>query len=100
MTQDQRLLNYLEQYGKVNPLEAWKELGIYRLSAAVLRLRKLGYNIVTNRIDVKNKFNESCHVAEYHLVSDEPKPQGWYLRALSAIRGATDDLIEINGKPS
>lgn len=63
--QKQRLLDYLKRYGSVNPLEAWQELGIYRLSDTVLKLRKDGYQIETTRMDVKNRFNEKCHVAKY-----------------------------------
>ena len=64
-TQEKRLLNYLRQNENINPLEAWKKLGIYRLSAVILILRKRGYNIITDRINVKNRFNEDCLVANY-----------------------------------
>ena len=70
MSQKQRLLDFLLTYKKINPLQAWKELGIYRLSDTVLQLRKDGYSIDTAKIEVKNKFNEDCKVAEY-------KMRGW-----------------------
>lgn len=63
--QKERLLDYLQKNGSINPLEAWKELGIYRLSATILELRKQGHIIETTRMDVKNRFNEKCHVAKY-----------------------------------
>ncbi len=68
MTQKERLENYLLLNGKINPLEAWSKLGIYRLSAVVFDLRRDGYIIVTNRKAVKNQFNEECFVAEYELI--------------------------------
>jgi hypothetical protein len=64
-TQDERLLDYLKDNGNINPLRAWKELGIYRLSACVHRLRNKGWNIVTERIGVLNQFDEKCLVANY-----------------------------------
>lgn len=67
MTQKQRLLGYLNWRGSVTPLVAWTELGIYRLSATIFELRKEGVNIKTTFVDVKNKFEESCHVAKYTL---------------------------------
>ena len=67
MSQKKRLLDFLLVYKKINPLQAWKELGIYRLSDTVLQLRKDGYAIDTTKIEVKNKFNEDCKVAEYRM---------------------------------
>ena len=45
MNQNKRLLNYLEQGNKINPLKAWNELGIYRLASRVCDLRKEGTEI-------------------------------------------------------
>lgn len=67
MTQDERLLNYLKDNYNINPLEAWTELGIYRLSACIHRLRKQGWNIETETIGVFNRFDELCMVGDYKL---------------------------------
>lgn len=67
MTQTERLTNYLKQYGKINPLTAWSDLGIYRLSAVIFLLRKEGYKITTNLVEVKNRFDEPVQFAEYRL---------------------------------
>ena len=63
-----RLLDYLEAQRSVTPMEAWFDLGIYRLSACVFKLRKLGHNIITSRVTVKNRFGEDCIVANYRLI--------------------------------
>lgn len=65
MTQSNRLLDYLKTNGTINPLESWQQLGIYRLSDTVFRLRKEGYLIRTDLVEVKNQFNEVCRVANY-----------------------------------
>lgn len=65
MTQSNRLLDYLKTNGTINPLESWQQLGIYRLSDTVFRLRKQGYLIRTDLVEVKNQFNEVCRVANY-----------------------------------
>lgn len=65
MTQANRLLDYLKTNGTINPLESWQQLGIYRLSDTVFRLRKEGYLIRTDLVEVKNQFNEVCRVANY-----------------------------------
>jgi hypothetical protein len=66
-TQDERLLDYLKDNHSINPLEAWTELGIYRLSACIHRLRKVGWNIDTDTIGVFNQFDELCMVGDYKL---------------------------------
>jgi hypothetical protein len=66
-TQVERLEKYLQEHKKINPLQSWRNLGIYRLSAVILKLRKRGLSITTKRIDVPNQFGEFCNVAEYQL---------------------------------
>jgi len=66
-TQAARLLATLLLKDHVEPLEGWRALGIYRLADAVLQLRRLGWPVVTGRLDVANRFGEACHVANYFL---------------------------------
>lgn len=70
MTQKDRLLNFLKTHRQINPLQAWQVLGIYRLSAVILDLRKEGWLISTIKTEVKNQFGEACHVATYVLEND------------------------------
>ena len=65
--QEQRLLDYLKTNFKVSPMDAWIELGIYRLSDVVFKLRNKGYEIETERKSVLNRFDEPCNFAEYVL---------------------------------
>ena len=66
-TQEQRILNHLQRYHKITPIKAWNSYGVYRLSDVILKLRRQGYPIETNRVNVKNRFGEKCRVAEYTL---------------------------------
>jgi hypothetical protein len=66
-THEGRLLEYLKARTRINPLEAWAELGIYRLSAVVFALRQKGHDIKTNIKPVLNRFDEPCNFAEYEL---------------------------------
>lgn len=70
MTQKTRLAGYLRNFKKINPLDAWQMLGIYRLSAIVYDLRKENWNIKTTDLTVYNKFGDKCIVAQYELVDD------------------------------
>ena len=67
MTQKQRLLTYLEQGNKINPLKAWQELGIYRLASRICDLRKEGNEIKDEWLEVPNRFGEFVRVKQYYL---------------------------------
>ncbi len=66
-SQNKRLLKRLQEGKRVDPLSAWSVLGIYRLSARIHDLREEGHKIETERIQVKNQFNETITVANYTL---------------------------------
>lgn len=66
-TQASRLLAMLLHNERINPLRGWQELGIYRLSDTAFQLRGMGWPVTTGRLDVANRFNEPCYVAEYYL---------------------------------
>ncbi len=66
--QETRLLEYLKTNYRITPIEAWNELGIYRLSDVVFKLRNKKYEIETELIPVRNRFNEPCSFAEYKLL--------------------------------
>lgn len=40
MTQKEMVIKYMEQYGSIEPLTALRELGVYRLSDVILKIRK------------------------------------------------------------
>jgi len=69
MNQCERLLKYLQDHNTIDPLQAWNVLGIYRLSARINDLRKLGHNIETNKKKVTNRFEEKLSVADYQLMN-------------------------------
>jgi hypothetical protein len=72
-TQTERLAAWLRAHGSITPLEAWSELGIYRLAARINDLRKQNVPIDTETVTVRNRFGEPCTVARY--VYEAPKAQ-------------------------
>lgn len=62
MSQNTQILSYLQQGKKLNPLQAWKKFGVYRLSARILDLRKQGHQINTENVTKQGKT-----FAEYSL---------------------------------
>jgi Helix-turn-helix domain len=76
MTQKERVIEWFKQNTHLNPLQAWKHLGIYRLGDVIFRLKKdlagTEYEIVTERMDVENRFREKCNVGNYHYRKISP----------------------------
>ena len=66
-TQAARFLAALLAALQINPLLAWRDFGIYRVSYVVFRLRKLGWPVITADLAVSNRFGEECIVALYSL---------------------------------
>lgn len=71
MTHCTRILNYMRQYGGITTLDAFRELGVARLSARIKDLRNSGYSIIGNMVEVENRYGEKCRVKRYVLREGE-----------------------------
>lgn len=70
-TQCERVLAYMQEFGGITQLDALKDLGVMRLASRISDLRKQGKVIKKSMRAVKNRYNESCTIAEYTLASGE-----------------------------
>lgn len=59
-----KVRDYIEVHGTITPLHAWRVLGVYRLSARILELRRSGINVKTTLIKVRTT---GARVASYSL---------------------------------
>ena len=66
-TQNQRILNYIAEFGSITQLEALRDLGVMRLASRISDLRQQGYPITSNNEPVKNRFDETCYIKRYSL---------------------------------
>jgi len=69
MKQNERLLEWLQSGKSITALESFNQLGIMRLASRVCDLKKQGYEIKSEMIGVKNRYNEKCSVKRYWLDS-------------------------------
>jgi hypothetical protein len=67
MTQKDRILHYLRRCGSISPVEAFSELGCYRLRARIYDLRADGYDITSELESHQNRFGETVSYARYTL---------------------------------
>ena len=71
MTQNDKVLMYLQQFGSINPLQALSDLGIMRLASRISDLKSMGYGIEKRMVTGKNRYGESVSYAEYRLKDEE-----------------------------
>ncbi len=70
MTQCERVLQYMQDFGSINPMQALGDLGCYRLGARIWDLRHDGHRIPRRMVAAKNRYGERVSYAEYRL--EEP----------------------------
>jgi hypothetical protein len=67
ITQCERILRHLKDYGSITSLEAVNEYGIMRLASRINDLRSEGIAIVSEMKTGKNRYGETTHFAVYRL---------------------------------
>ena len=71
LTQCERVLRHLEDYGSITSLEAMSEYGIMRLASRISDLKDQGYAIVSERVTGKNRYEETTSYSVYRLANKE-----------------------------
>lgn len=67
VTQARLIVEYLEEFGSITPLEAIRDIGCYRLSARISDIKKMGIPIKTEMVNVKNRRGKFSRIARYSL---------------------------------
>ena len=66
-TQADRVLAYIQTFGSITTIEAFRDLGVTRLSARIYELRARNINIESTNVTSKNRYGENCTYAKYYL---------------------------------
>ena len=67
VTQKDRIINYIREFGSISSWEAYQELGITQLGARIDNLQKDGYTFVTEWEHRKNRYGEDVQFKRYYL---------------------------------
>ena len=67
MTQTEKVLRHMRDFGSITALEAISEYGILRLASRISDLKRQGYPIVGKVEAVKNRYEETCYIKRYSL---------------------------------
>ena len=76
ISQCDRILRHLRDYGSITSLEAITEYGILRLASRINDLKKRGYNITSNTVMGENRYKEKVHYSAYRLIEKQENPNG------------------------
>lgn len=70
-SQTKQIMEYLSAGNSLTPLEALRLFGCFRLSARIYELRdigrNMGFDIITDKKEVTDKFGNKKYVGEYRL---------------------------------
>lgn len=67
ISQKDRIINYIRQFGSISSWEAYQDLGITQLGARIDQLKKEGYKFKTEWESNKNRFGEKTDYKRYFL---------------------------------
>lgn len=67
LTQCDRILRHMEDYGCIDPMVAIQEYGCMRLAARIADLKEMGHEIRSDRKSGKNRYGETTSYCVYRL---------------------------------
>jgi hypothetical protein len=65
--QKERILKYIERHGKIDRLSAFRDCGIFELSARIVELEHAGHVFRKKGKQGVSRFGHSFHYVEYSL---------------------------------
>ena len=66
-SQNDRIVNYMQEHGGITQIEALQHLGVLRLASRISDLRRCGVDITSEFVEVKNRYGEKSRVKRYRL---------------------------------
>lgn len=67
VTQKERIVGYIREFGSISSWEAYSDLGITQLGARIDQLKKEGYDFRTEWESKKNRYGEQVSFKRYYL---------------------------------
>ena len=67
MTQREAILNYINEFGSITPMEAFADLGITKLATRISEMRKDGMKFKIEMVTVKGRYERMVTYAKYSL---------------------------------
>lgn len=71
MTQGERIIEYIRDWGSITTRDAFLDLGIARLASRIYDLERMGYQFDRKNVTAKNRYGEATHYTEYSLKEEQ-----------------------------
>ena len=68
--QHDRILQYMRDFGSITTLDAFRDLGITKLTTRISEMRRDGVTIIGTPESVENRYGDKCHIHRYTLKED------------------------------
>ena len=65
MTQRERVTKYINEFGSISSLEAFRDLGVTRLADVIFKMKKDGIEINTRTEKSVNRYGDIVYFARY-----------------------------------
>ena len=65
MTQKERIVKYMDDFGSISTMEAFTQLGITRLASRIHELTRNWLAIKKEMVSSKNRYGEEVHYMRY-----------------------------------
>lgn len=70
MTQTERILQYMSDFGSITQLDAIRDLGVMRLASRICDIEKQGIHVNRHMETSKNRYGEKTSYMRYYLEAD------------------------------
>lgn len=67
MTQNEKVIRHMRDFGSITALDAMTEYGIMRLASRISDIKQLGYSVEKTTVTGRNRYGEPTHYASYSL---------------------------------
>ena len=67
MTQREQILNYINEFGSITPMQAFADLGITKLATRISEMRRDGMEFKIETVKNKNRYGKPVYYARYSL---------------------------------
>lgn len=71
ITQKQRIVNYIKDFGSITSFQAYADLGITQLGARIDGLQKEGYVFKKDKARGKNRYGDAVHFTRYSFLEQD-----------------------------
>ena len=71
MTQREAIIDYIDEFGSITPMQAFSDLGVTKLATRISEMRKDGWKFKIEMVSTKNRYGKSVSYAKYSFAEGE-----------------------------